>query len=72
MRLWRELQSEKKQMKSCGKDPPRTRISVAWKMTIGKFNKCSIENLGQQDLQARVCYGHYGAKLFRVERDNLI
>ena len=72
MRLWREFQSEKKQIKSCGKDPPGTCISVAWKMTIGKFNKCSIENLGQQDLQARVCHGHYGAKLSRVERDNLI
>ena len=48
------------------------RISVAWKITRGKFNKCSIESLGQPDLQARVCHGHYGAMLSGVERDNLI
>ena len=72
MRLWRELQFERKQIKSCRKNPPGTRISVICEITIGKFNKCSIENLGQQDLQARVCHGHYGAKLSRVECYNLI
>ena len=59
-------------MKFCRKGPPGTRISVDWKIARGKFNKFSIENLGQPDLQARVCHGHYGAMLSGVERDNLI
>ena len=48
MRLWREFQSEKKQIESCRKCPPGTRISVVWKMARGKFNRCSIENLAQR------------------------